>query len=88
MPIGYKLYDPVNRKVVISIDVNFYERLPHVHTSEWKGEGLQGNDDEHEFKTHVTYRRCGREEKRRGQRSGERKSRVGVKRTRRQSVSK
>jgi hypothetical protein len=29
----YKLYDPINRKVVISRDVIFYEKPPHVHTS-------------------------------------------------------
>jgi hypothetical protein len=59
---AYKLYDPINRKVVISRDVIFYERLPHVHTSKWKGEVLQGDNEELEFKTLVTYRRRRREE--------------------------
>jgi hypothetical protein len=37
-------------------------RDPHMCTSKWKGEILQGDNEELDFKTFVTYRRRRREE--------------------------
>jgi hypothetical protein len=48
---AYKLYDPVNRKIVISRDVIFDEKPPHVQTFEWKGEVLQIDKEDPKLKT-------------------------------------